>query len=161
MRCVGPAVFANSVDMTNTFTTGSWHDINSQKSINSIGTTATQILTTTFANTAGTTAPLNKGARVNVTCLLAGSKGLSAKAYCYNGDFIISPGATTTTNCTLTLISESTSQTAVSTSLITISSSISGQGTNAILQLTTNNALTNQSVAIFYKVKGDNLVSVA
>jgi len=151
-------------DITGTFTSGGWHHIKGQKAINSIGTTATPVLTITFANLAGSSSPLFKGAFVRLYIMVAGSVTLIVTALdsinYYEGHLIVSPGATSGAACTLNSVSEVTS--GVLGNLTTLTSSVSGTGLTATVKLTSSAlSMTKQSVAIFYEVIGDNIASVS
>jgi hypothetical protein len=147
----------DELDITGTFTTGNWHNIFNEKSINSIGTTPTNIISMSFANLAGTTAPLSKGAFVTIRCVVSGTILGVNSINVYEGELFVQPGATSGANVTNTVISESTTN--ITGSGNTISSGVTGTGTDATLTLTGLLAMSSQSVAIFFEVKSDNLYS--
>jgi len=157
----GNTVVGGTLDVAGSLGAG-WHHIFGEKSLTSIGTTATPVLTITFANLAGSTNPLYKGVRINLHVAIAGSVTIFTAANSVNyyfGQLIVSPGATATTACTLVPCSESSTNAAGNP--ITVTSSITGNGTAATLNLTASLAVTSPSLALFYEIMGDNVTSVS
>jgi len=158
---VGNTVVGGTLDVTGSLGSG-WHHIFGEKSLASIGTTATAVLSITFANLAGASSPLFKGARLRLYAIIAGSVTLITAANSVNyyyGDIIVSPGATSGTACTLNAVTE-TSTAAVGNGT-TITSSVTGNGTSATLNLTASSAVTSPSVDLFYEIVSDNLSSIS
>jgi len=155
----GPINLKSPLDITSTFTYGNWHNIGGNKSINSISTSGTHILTLTFASLAGSTNPLYKGAKVKIKLFVSGSiDGTNSENY-YESDLLVAPGATRGSASKLIPINESSTNIEGTATILT--SGISGTGTTAFINLTSSATMTGQSVAIFYAVDSDNLTSVA
>ena len=155
----GNTSVGGTLNVTGKTTLGTSRIFGEKTSIASIGTTPTNILTITFANLAGTSTPLLKGANVKVHCFVSGAISSVDSINCFEGNFYLSPGATGGANSTKTLVSESTATT-VGTEA-TITSGISGTGTTATITLTSSQTITSQSVIIYYEVISDNIVSVS
>lgn len=147
------------LDIAGTTTSDSWHNIKRGKTINSIGTSPTNTLSLTFANLAGTTAPLQRGALVKLSCFVAGTISATDSINLYKSELVICPGATSIDSCTRTIISESTTN--IVGSSTTITSDISGVGTNATITLTSTAAMSAQAVDIFYEIMSSNLTSAS
>lgn len=154
----GNTTVGGVLDVTGTFTAGSWHHITGQKTVNSIGSSATTILSLNFTNLAGSSSPLFKGAVVKLRVVLAGLFILDSVNY-YESTLFVSPGATGGAACILNSISELSTNIAGTPMVFT--ASISGTGTAATLRLANSVAATAQSVAIFYEIFSDNISSVS
>lgn len=163
-------VTASSGDITLAGTLGltaggsNWVHKFGQKSISSIGTSATSVLSITFASLAGASGPLARGARIRLYALASGSVTLvvlpADSVIFYAGDLIVSPGATGGASCTLTAISQTS--TTVTGNASTITASVTGTGTSATLNLAAGTAIASQaSASIFYEIVSDNVSSVS
>lgn len=146
------------LDVSGTTTLGDQR-VFGQKTISSIGSSATDALSVIFANLAGSTAPLKKGAVVKISCMVAGTISAVDSINYYEANLLVSPGATSGDSCTIAVISQSTTN-AVG-SLTTVTGGISGTGINSVVTLTSSEEMTDQSVTIFYEVLSDNLTRVS
>jgi len=159
---VGNTVVGGTLDVNGSLGSG-WHHIFGDKLLTTIGTSATTVLNITFANLAGASSPLFKGARIRLYMIISGSVTLivlpANTLIYYLGDLIISPGATSGAACTLTAVSETT--TLVTGNLTTLTSSVAGTGVSATLRFASLFAINSSSVALFYDIISDNLASVS
>jgi hypothetical protein len=145
----GGASIVGDASVSSRLSVGTKHLLDQKTTVTGFGVN-TSVLAITFANLTGSSPSLlKKGALLKLDCYLSGFNSTSS-INLYQGVLWIAPGAAGGNACTLSAISQ-TSTNIIGTAT-TMTAGISGTGTNATVNLTLSKGMGDSNAIIFYEV---------